>query len=356
MNLRAHSAKDARIRPEYRNVSGWVSNGWLERMPVLPAGVRGRIRATLEAAPIAGWPRPDVIWTSALEQLAPYLWSQLGPLYRPLVMDWDARPGYLEGNAQLFFGRPAHGGVRLAVDNLRRAAVWKGVTRFAAWSSWAASGLERSGVLPERIRVLPPGVDLDAWRPVTHARGQKIRLLFVGADFERKGGGMLLDVLGSRRDYFELDIVTRSEIGKASWYRVHRAEPNSPLLRRLYAEADLFVFPTRAECFGIAALEAMASGLPVVIGDVGAAREIVDDGVTGFVVRPEPEDLAAALDSIARNPDQMQGMGRRARAVAEVRFDGNRNDRRLVDLLLEEHDRFKGPMATTRRLEKSLGD
>ena len=69
-------------------------------------------------------------------------------------------------------------------------------------------------------------------------------------------------------------------------FRVHRAEANSPLLRQLYADADLFVMPTRAEAFGIVTVEAMASGLPVIVGDVGGGRSIVDHGKTGWLIPP----------------------------------------------------------------------
>ena len=341
MNLRAHTADDARIRPEYRTVSGWVEGGAIERLGFLPAGLRGRLRAVAEAAPFARVPRPDVIWTSAGELLAPYAWAQLGSLRRPLVLDVDASPAQLEETAELYRGQPTRPGARLALARRRQRLVLGLVSRFAVWSRWAAAGLERLGASPDLMRVIPPGVDLDRWRPSPHAPGKPIRLLFVGADFERKGGPMLLDVLRSRKEAFRLDVVTRSEVTQAAWCAVHRAEPNSPVLRRLYAEADLFVLPTRAECFGIAAVEAMASGLPVIMADVGAAREIVDDGQSGFVIQPRAEDLARALDAVARVPGRLSVMGRRGREVAEERFDGRRNDSLLVDLLLEEHRRFR---------------
>lgn len=340
MNLRENTSADPRIRPTYRRVSGWREDGRIEQMGLVPRGIRGRLRATLEAAQIARLPRPDVIWTSADDVLAPYFWSQLGPLRRPMVMDLDSSPEQLEENAPLFLGRPPHKGARRAFADMRRAAVWPGVSRFAVTSRWAAGGLGRMGVAPDRIRILPPGVDLERWRPAPHTRNRKLRLLFVGADFERKGGPALLDVVRSRTDDFELDLVTRADLPHSDWYRVHRADPNSPLLQRLYAEADLFVLPTRAECFGVAAVEALASGLPVVMGDVGAAREIVDEGETGFVIRPDADDLACVLDSIARDPGRLDSMRMRARSVAEQRFDGRRNDGRMVDLLLEEHELF----------------
>jgi glycosyltransferase involved in cell wall biosynthesis len=113
------------------------------------------------------------------------------------------------------------------------------------------------------------------------------------------------------------------------------------VLRDLYRNADLFVLPTRAECFGIAAVEAMASGLPVIFGDVGAARDIVDDGETGWLIEPTAEALARALEYALDRREQLPHMGRRAREVAEERFDGARNDARLVDLLLDQHARWR---------------
>jgi glycosyltransferase involved in cell wall biosynthesis len=341
MNLRDHTADDARIRAEYRTVSGWVEGGAIERLRFLPVGARGRLRAVAEAAPFARLARPDVIWTSAGELLAPYAWAQLGPLRRPLVLDVDASPAQLEENAELYWGRSARPRLRDALARARWKLVSGRVSRFAAWSEWAAAGMERLGVSRELIRVIPPGVDLDRWRPSTHKPGKPLRLLFVGADFERKGGPMLLDVLRSRNDRFQLDVVTRSDVPQTPWCRVHRAEPNSPLLRRLYADADLFILPTRAECFGIAAIEAMASGLPVLMTDVGAAREIVDDGKSGFVIRPRPEDLAQVLDAVVPQTGRLAAMGRQGRLAAEQRFDGRRNDSLLVDLLLEEHERSR---------------
>jgi glycosyltransferase involved in cell wall biosynthesis len=157
---------------------------------------------------------------------------------------------------------------------------------------------------------------------------------------------MLLDVVRSRfADQVELDIVTRDDVPEGYGARVHRAEPNSPLLRELYARADLFVLPTRAECFGIAVVEAMASGLPVIFSDVGAARDIVDDGSTGWLIEPSAPALARALEQALENRARLPEMGRAARQVAVTRFDGKRNDDRLVGLILEQAEAFRAQRA-----------
>jgi glycosyltransferase involved in cell wall biosynthesis len=344
-NLQAHTTDDPRIRPSYRCVTGWKPDGLIERLPVVPAGVKGHARALLEAAPLAMLPRPDVIWNTTVEIATPYLWSQLGSLKRPLVQDLDCTYDQLEDLAPVYFGRASRPGLLRTLARLRERALWRSVSVFTPWSRWAADGLRRQGIAEDRIRVLPPGIDLDAWH-LGPERGvapqQRLRLLFVGGDFDRKGGQILLDVFRDRfSDRCDLDIVTRDAVPTVAGARVHRAEANSPLLRSLYATADLFVLPTRAECFGIAAVEALASGLPVILGNSGGTPDIVDDGETGWLVEPTRDHLAQVLEHALAQRDTLPSMGRRARHVAEERFDGKRNDARVVDLLVAEADRHR---------------
>lgn len=105
------------------------------------------------------------------------------------------------------------------------------------------------------------------------------------------------------------------------------------------------MLPTRAECFGIATVEAMASGLPVIAGDVGGAKDIVDDGETGWLIEPTAAGLAGALEDALLRRERLWTMGRRARLVAETRFDGRANDGAVVDTVLEAWDRFSHPSA-----------
>jgi glycosyltransferase involved in cell wall biosynthesis len=346
-NLRRHTQLDARIRPTYREVTGWVEGGWIERLPGVPTGARGRLRAVAQAAPIASWPRPDVIWTSVAEAGVPHLWSQLGRLRRPLVHDLDATLDQMESFASRYFDRPPRRGARRVVSQVIERVLWRTTSLFTPWSQWAADGLRRAGIADARIAVLPPGVDLDQWRPRPELRaedqpGGPLRLLFVGGDFARKGGPLLVDLVGSRfAGRCELDVVTRDPVRAAPGVRVHRAEANSPRLRELYARADLFVLPTQAECFGIATVEALASGLPVVVSDLGGARDLVQPGATGWLVEPSPEALVDALEEALARRAQLGAMGRQARAVAEARFDGRRNDARVVELLLEQAARHR---------------
>lgn len=345
-NLRLHTHDDPRIRARYKAVTGWQPDGWIERLPGVPAGLRGRFRGLLEAAPFATLPRPDLIWTSVLEVAAPYAWAQAGALRRPLVFDLDATSEQLDAFAPIYYSRPPRRGLRRALVRAMEASIWRGATLFTPWSNWAADGLRRRGIPAERIRVSPAGVDLELWQPAPRLDptdpAAPLRLLFVGADFERKGGGLLLNVFRQQlRGRAELEIVTTAAVATEPGVRVHRATPNSPLLRDLYRSADLFVLPTRAECFGVATVEALASGLPVIASDIGGARDIVDHGATGWLIEPAASALAAALETALANRVRLREMGLRGRAVAVERFDGRRNDRRIVDLLLEQWHEFK---------------
>jgi L-malate glycosyltransferase len=90
---------------------------------------------------------------------------------------------------------------------------------------------------------------------------------------------------------------------------------------RHFAQADLFVLPSEQESFGLAALEALASGVPVVATNVGGLPEVVRHAETGWLVPPgEPPALAAAILKLLGDEPRRAAMGRAARADALARF------------------------------------
>jgi UDP-glucose:(heptosyl)LPS alpha-1,3-glucosyltransferase len=100
--------------------------------------------------------------------------------------------------------------------------------------------------------------------------------------------------------------------------RVHLV-PGTPHIERYYAAADFFVFPTFYDTFGLVATEAMASGLPVVCSAAAGAAEVIEDGVTGLVVRDpwDPEALAESLRKLTADAALQQRLGGAARNRAE---------------------------------------
>ena len=93
------------------------------------------------------------------------------------------------------------------------------------------------------------------------------------------------------------------------------------MLLAAYRKADLLVLPSRHDPFPTVIREAMFFGLPCVATDIWAMAEMIQDGVTGYLVPPEsPERLAQGMERILRDPVLQQSMGIAARKRAEQRF------------------------------------
>jgi glycosyltransferase involved in cell wall biosynthesis len=104
-----------------------------------------------------------------------------------------------------------------------------------------------------------------------------------------------------------------------------------PDVRQRLAQADVLVMPSLSEGLGVAVLEAMAMGKPVVASNTGGLPEAVADGETGLLVPPgNAEALAGALLALLEDPDRAQAMGKAGRRRAVDHFDR----RVIVDRML----------------------
>jgi len=93
-------------------------------------------------------------------------------------------------------------------------------------------------------------------------------------------------------------------------------------LERLLPCADLFLLPSESESFGLAALEAMACGVPPLASDVGGLPEVVEDGVSGLLAAPgDVAGMAERGAALLADPDAHAAMARAARKRAVSRFD-----------------------------------
>jgi glycogen synthase len=125
----------------------------------------------------------------------------------------------------------------------------------------------------------------------------------------------------------------------------------------LYSQAAVFVCPSVYEPFGIINLEAMACGTAVVASAVGGIPEVVEDGVTGRLVRfeplskdnPEPEDperfakeLAGEVNNLIASPDALKNMAVAARKRVEAHFTWEAVARKTLDFYRKTSERFFG--------------
>lgn len=139
-----------------------------------------------------------------------------------------------------------------------------------------------------------------------------------------------LEVIGDGPARHHVETALASLSGRVTW--TGRLRQNE-VAERL-ASADLFLWPAVNEAFGMALLEAQASGLPVVAGAAGGVEEIVRSGTTGLLVPPgETPAFAAAVRRLLVNPDQRSALGAAARRHALLEHDLPIAARRLGRIL-----------------------
>jgi glycosyltransferase involved in cell wall biosynthesis len=313
--------------------ASWFPLGFEPRGPVeaLP-GVRSNwsLRASLRArAALVRHRRP---WDALLFHTQTAALLSVGVMRRiPTVVSVDATPRNFDEVATGY--QHAVGDPR--VERAKTRVVGRALHAAAgviAWSEWVRRSLIADyGVAEDAIHVIPAGTRLPAAVPV-RSPTERLRLLFVGGHFERKGGPVLLEALDGLP--VDLHVVTKSAIEARDGVTVHRdVDPGSATLEELYARCDAFVLPTAADASPHVILEAMAAGLPVISTPTGAIGEMVVPGETGELVPAgSAEALRAAIGRL-RDPALRARMGAAGRARAAERFDAARNAQAILDVL-----------------------
>jgi glycosyltransferase involved in cell wall biosynthesis len=210
--------------------------------------------------------------------------------------DWVALPGRIPN---LYFDR--------------LSAEWKRASRVVVNSEWSRNALIDQGVPPEKLRILPLAYDAPALPNRVERRTRVRTVLWLGQVVLRKGIQYLMAaarLLPAER----LRVVIAGPIGIAA--QAIESAPTSmsfvgPITRdrasELYQSADLFVFPTLSDGFGVTQLEAMSHGLPVIA--TRNCGEVVEDGVNGLVIPArDPEALATAIEEVAFDDRRLASM------------------------------------------------
>jgi glycosyltransferase involved in cell wall biosynthesis len=322
LNLRREEGASGDDRPE------WIPIEY--RTSALPWTVTGSLLARRALGPVLDQIDGVFMHTTTL---APLLVDYLGR--KPAVLSCDGTPVNKRFVREAYGLRRQWAFAEFAKLALYRQAFARAVG-FVGWSAWAKQSLvEDYGCREEDVVVIPPGVDLERFG-AGDRHHELPRLLFVGGDFIRKGGDLLLEVFRKRlRGRAELILVTRADVPEEPGVSVHRdVQANSDMLRSLYATADVFVLPTRADCHSLVYIEALASGLPIVATRAGPIPDLVRDGETGHMIDVDDADgLGNALESFVSDPASRRSMGEKGRAEAERQFDVRENARRLFEFV-----------------------
>ncbi|MGE5815416.1 MAG: glycosyltransferase [Acidobacteriota bacterium] len=217
--------------------------------------------------------------------------------------------------------------------------------RVVANAPAAARQLGEEGVAADRIRVIPNGLELERFHAKVHGPIESI--ITVAHLRPEKSHDVLLDAFArtTARKRLRLRIVGDGPcrpalerqarelgLGRRVEFLGHRED-----VADLLALSDLFVLPSRSEAFPNSALEAMASGLPVIASAVGGLLDLIEDGRNGLLVPPrEAAALATAIDRLVAQPTLAAAIGESARRHVRDRYSFDRMVASVEHLYLTE--------------------
>jgi glycosyltransferase involved in cell wall biosynthesis len=325
LNWRRITEMDPSIDATWVPITYYQEGGFLEKLSFLPRQPRAQIRCYLQVDRGLGRRKydcvlfntynPAVLHRSTVHQQRCFLMFDVTPVQYDAMGKWYGHTPDKDGLISRW--------KRNAVTDVFRHA--EGLLVCSKWV--ADSAVNDYGADPKRIHILPFSVDTKLWTPA--ADGSKpvdspTRILFTGGDFERKGGDLLLKWAAetSRRGW-ELHLVTSKRFDPPPGVVVHNNMGNNAQdLIDLARSCDLFALPTRADCYSIASLEAMAVGLPVITCDVGGIADIVEEGKSGYLLKPDDYgSLRDRLEALLDSPDLRARMGKHGREIVEERYD-----------------------------------
>jgi len=256
---------------------------------------------------------------------------RLEPPKVPVFMLTDA-PWITWREAYQKFDRMPLLGQRFARLEAEAAKRCTGLIFSSAWATKEAERLYEIG--SDKLHVQPMGAN---WTPdlsdeeltavIDNRPLDRLDLLYVGKDWERKGGplavqvasdlkaagvpNVCLHIVGCEPEIpkKDRDVITVHGLLKAG------VPEQAARLRKLFLESHFLIVPTRAECFGLVFVEAQAFGLPVISRAVQAVPSIVLDGITGIL---EPDDAPAEsyvrrIQNLVENPSEYRSMAHGAR-------------------------------------------
>jgi glycosyltransferase involved in cell wall biosynthesis len=199
---------------------------------------------------------------------------------------------------------------------LEKSAYHNASMVFTMSENISRSLVQEYGYPVQRIACVYAGsnVSADARETIDRGRFRAKNILFVGVDWERKGGPILLEAFRSLRGAHPDAVLTivgcAPPIHQAGVHIVGRVPLTE--VARYYRTASVFCLPTLNEPFGLVFLEAFSYGLPIVATRIGAIGEIVQDGESGYLVAPQSADeLADRLNRLLDDPSLCERFGSR---------------------------------------------
>ncbi len=313
------------------------------------------------------------------------LWRLFRRLNPDIVHTHNPKPGMYGRVAARAAGVPGivntvHGLYASPEDRASRRALVYALERAASLCSGAElvqnpedfRVLARLGVPTDKLVLLGNGVDLQRFCPAANEQvrqqaradlgvdhdavvvGTVARLvwqkgfheLFEAAERLRKTHPDVIFVVVGGTDADKADAISSEQLAAAGRRGHIVFAGNRDDMEHVYPGFDVFVLPSYREGFPRSAMEAAASGLPVIATDIRGCRQVVSQRQSGLLVPPhDPVRLAAAIEELVRDPVLRRQMGSAGRRKAEAEFD----DRSVVSKSLQAYERVLAVTSSTRR-------
>ena len=205
-------------------------------------------------------------------------------------------------------------------------------------SSWAAeSAIRDYDADPGKVFVHPYGANIEQAPPRSEAtvsrRNDTLQLVFIGVNWERKGGPLALECLATLKDLgirAHLTIIgtvppnNTADKNLTVYPFLDKSDPaDATIFKNVMSAADFLLVPTRAECQGIVWCEAAAYGVPSIATDTGGVSGAVREGKTGFLLPLEApgSDYAELIRSVLAKPGRLDELRESARSDYDERLN-----------------------------------
>lgn len=267
----------------------------------------------------------DILYVPAAPQLIAYCKTDV-----PIIFMTDATFKQIQGYYDSF--------TNLAAYNIRQGVMldkcaFKNAAHCMLASSWAKQSAVNDYHIPEnKITVVPFGANLETYpRPeeLKYVPNKICRLLFLGVEWERKGGQIALDTfyaLQKKGVPVQLTIigcvppvpVTDKNISVIPFINRNKKKEEEQL-QWIIRNSDFLLLPTRAECAGIVFCEASAYGIPSITTDTGGVTTNVTNGINGYALplSAEGADYAEKIEELFFDKERYQSLCKSSRKKFE---------------------------------------
>jgi glycosyltransferase involved in cell wall biosynthesis len=215
------------------------------------------------------------------------------------------------------FGITVLNDAEIARRRAETEAILKQVDGICSFATFVAHAMKaQHGISPSKVFPIGAGAirEVHGEVPTNIERYKKRRILFVGRQWERKGGPILLEAF--KRVRKELPDATLTVVSSLAQFEPqegveHIKFASNEELHELYKACSVFTMPSICETWGLVYVEAAMHGLPTANWDNWALPDIVDHGQSGVLTsKHNAEGLAEALIEALRDPVRLQGMGK----------------------------------------------